>query len=355
MRREKTQKYIKLLQVIVVAAAVYIVLKYLLPLFVPFVIAYFICRMFFPWAEKLSRKLHLPLTLCAAVLVSVGAVIFITLLGIATWYLITQLQALIIQGQELEQQANAFFEKLCGQIASLTGSQSMAVRDTLCAWGENLMAYWKQKLPEIMAGIGLPLARGIGTFFIVMTIAFVGAVLLMKNKKRIKRQVYRNIFAREITSLTGWICEVSAGFFRCQLIIIAIIAVVLSVGLRLMGNRYGILIGVLVAFLDALPVIGSGTVLVPWAAVKLFSADYKGAIVLVVLYALCTIIREFLEPRLMGDKLGINEFYMLMATFIGIALFGVWGIFLGPLGMIMILEILNQMEDLYGDETEPEN
>lgn len=351
MRQGKAQKYIKLLQVTIVAAAVYLVLKYLLPLFVPFVIAYFICRMFYPWAVKLSEKLHLPLTLCAAVLVSVAAVIFIGLLGIAAWYLISQLQALIVQGPELELQANDLFEKLCGQLASLTGSQNMAVRDTLCAWGEKLMDYWKERLPEIMAGIGLPLARGIGTFFIVMTIAFVGAVLLMKNKKRIKRQVSHNIFAREITSLTGRICEVSAGFFRCQAIIIAIISVVLSIGLRLMGNRYGILIGVLIAFLDALPVIGSGTVLVPWAVIRLFMSDYKGAAILLLLYGLCTVIREFLEPRLMGDKLGINEFYMLMATFIGIALFGVWGIFLGPLGMIMILEILNQMEDLYGDET----
>ena len=143
------------------------------------------------------------------------------------------------------------------------------------------------------------------------------------------------------------VCEVTVGFFKCQAIIILVNAVVLSIGLRFMGNTYGILIGCALAFLDALPVIGSGTVLLPWAVFSLLMEQYKNAVVLLVLYGICTIIREVLEPRLMGDKLGINEFYMLMATFMGITLFGVWGIFLGPVGMIMILEILKQMEDVH--------
>lgn len=349
MGQEKTLKYIKLLQVTLVAAAVYGVLKYLLPLFVPFVIAYFICKMLYPLAQWLAKKTRISLTLWSGILVTAAAVVFMVVIVGISWYLVTQIQSLIVGGPDLEAGLNDYFERFCAQLARITGGRSEAIHDALCVLGDRLMEMGRQKLPEIMAGVGLPLARGIGTLFIVMTIAFVGAVLLMKNKRRIKAQVSRNIFAREITGLTGRICEVSVGFFRCQLIIIAIICVILGAGLRLMGNRYGILIGVVVAFLDALPVIGSGTVLIPWAVVRLVLGDYGGAAVLVVLYALCTVIREFLEPRLMGDKLGINEFYMLMATFIGIALFGVWGIFLGPLGMIMILEVLRQMEDLYAD------
>ena len=190
----------------------------------------------------------------------------------------------------------------------------------------------------------VPVTKGLGTAAVVVLVSLVGAVLLMKNKKRIARQLKQSVFAREITTLTGRICQVSAGFFKCQIIIIGIIAVILSAGLALMGNDYAVLIGITVAVLDALPVIGSGTVLLPWAFFSLLDKNFSDAAVLVILYVLCTVVRELLEPRLMGEKLGINEFYMLMATFTGLALFGVSGIFLGPAGMVMIIEILKQLE-----------
>ena len=347
MSREAAQKYKKLLLVTLVAAIVYSVLKYLLPLVLPFVLAYFICRLLYPWAQKLSKKLRLPLALCSAVLVCIFTVLFIAAFGGAAWYLLSQFGRLSQEFLHSEQWLGHILDRLCDSLSALTGDSSEAVRNLLCQWGDKLMLWLHEKLPEITAGLVVPLVKGLGTAFIIIVISVVGAVLLMKNKKRISRQLKTNIFAREITSLTGRVCQVSAGFFRCQLIIIGIIAAILSMGLVLMGNSFGVLIGVTVAFLDALPVIGSGTILLPWAVFALLDRSYVSAAVLVLLYILCTVVREVLEPRLMGDKLGINEFYMLMATFIGLALFGVSGIFLGPLGMVMILEILKQLEGLY--------
>lgn len=346
MSPKSAQKYKKLFLVVLAAAVVYIVLKYFLPLVLPFVFAYFICRLLYPWAVKLSKKTHLPLTLCSAVLVCLLTVLFAAAFAGAAWYLFSQFGKLSQSLLHSEQWMNEFLDKVCSWLSGITGDSSEAVRTLLCSLGDKLMVWLRDRLPELTAGLIVPMVKTLGTIFILIVISVVGAVLLMKNKQRITRQLKSNIFAREITMLTGRVCQVGAGFFRCQMIIIGIIAVILSAGLLLMGNSYAVLIGVTVAFLDALPVIGSGTVLLPWALFALFDRNYMSAVVLVILYILCTVVREILEPRLMGDKLGINEFYMLMATFIGIALFGVSGILLGPLGMVMILEILKQMEEL---------
>jgi len=345
VNHEKTQKYLKLFQVTLAAVAVYLILKYLLPLVLPFVLSFFLCRIFYPWAEKLEKKTKIPLTLWACVFIGTLAAVFIVLFLIVSRYLYGQLQC-FSWSLWLEN----LWEQLFLWLASILHTDTDTVRLWFDRTGADFLKNMQTNLPEKLASFCVNSIKGMGKTIIVIFIALVGTVLLMKNKKRIRGQISRNIFAREITGLAGRICEVSAGFFKCQAVIIAVIAVVLAIGLSIMGNRYGVLIGISLAFLDALPVIGSGTVLLPWALILVLSGNYKNAVILVILYGISTVIREVLEPRLMGDKLGINEFYMLMATFIGIALFGVWGIFLGPLGMIMILEILKQMEDLYRED-----
>lgn len=347
MSRRSVQKYKKLFLVTFVAVIVYVVLKYLLPLVLPFVLAYFICRLFYPWALRLSKKTHIPLGICSALWVGLFSLMVVGVIALAGWYLLTQLGQISGSFSQIGQWLDHTWDQVCAFLSALAGDQDGAVYETLCAWGASLFDSAREKIPEFLAGAAAAFLKGTGTFFVIFIVAAVGSVLLMKNKLRIKRQLLSNVFAREITSLTARIYQVSAGFFRCQLTIIAIIAVILSLGLTLFGSRYGVLLGIVIAFLDALPLIGSGTVLLPWAVFVLLEGSYVKAAILVILYVLATVVREVLEPRLMGTKLGINEFYMLMATFTGLALFGVWGIFLGPLGMVMILEILKQLEDLY--------
>ncbi len=338
------QKYKKLFLAALVTVIVYIVLKYLLPLVLPFVLAYFICRLLYPAAEKLSNRLRLPLGLCAAVCVGLFSLVIIIAFVAGLGYLMSQVGRMSQGILQSEAWMSRMFDQLCESLSWLTGDSGAAVRALVCDWGERMTFWLDEKLPELAAGLVVPVTKGLGTAAVVVLVSLVGAVLLMKNKKRIARQLKQSVFAREITTLTGRICQVSAGFFKCQIIIIGIIAVILSAGLALMGNDYAVLIGITVAVLDALPVIGSGTVLLPWAFFSLLDKNFSDAAVLVILYVLCTVVRELLEPRLMGEKLGINEFYMLMATFTGLALFGVSGIFLGPAGMVMIIEILKQLE-----------
>ena len=120
-----------------------------------------------------------------------------------------------------------------------------------------------------------------------------------------------------------------------------------SIGLKLAGSEYAVLTGIVIALLDALPVIGSGTILIPWAIIDIFIGNYKAALILAVVYALCAALREVLEAKLMGNSMGVNEFYMLAATFIGMNLFGLWGIILGPVGLVHILELLRQLKERY--------
>lgn len=340
MSPNKTNKYIKLFQIALTATVVYLVLKYALPIVLPFVIALGLCRLFYPWSETLSKKTRIPLMVWACVFVSVTAILIFGGLVLGLWYVYGQIVNLTQNGAESFGWVMGMWDRICMKASDISGASMSAVRQWMYQWGNQCLEIIRTTLPARLGPMCVTVFRCIGKVLIVLVVAMVGTVLLIKNKKRIERQISKNIFAGEITAMAARICDVSAVFFKCQFVIVGILAVILGIGLRLIGNSYGVLIGIVIAVLDALPVIGSGIILIPWAIASAFMHNYKNAVILVVLYILCTVIREILEPRLMGDKLGINEFYMLMTTFVGLALFGVWGIFLGPLWLIMTMEIL---------------
>ena len=129
-------------------------------------------------------------------------------------------------------------------------------------------------------------------------------------------------------------------------IIITITFCELSLGLfllKLMGiydSGYIFVIAILTAIIDIVPVLGTGTVLIPWAVVSLLNANYPMAIGLIIIYACITIIRQIIEPKLVEAQLGIPAFLTIVSMFIGSQIFGVIGIFILPITIVM-LKLLN--------------
>ena len=117
-----------------------------------------------------------------------------------------------------------------------------------------------------------------------------------------------------------------------------VLAAVLLAVLAVSGISQGVLWGILAGVLDALPFIGTGIVLMPLALVQLFQGSYGRAVVCLVLYAACVFLRETLEPRLIGKRMGISPIAVLTAVYAGIRLFGLWGIIKGPLGFMIIYQ-----------------
>ncbi len=133
---------------------------------------------------------------------------------------------------------------------------------------------------------------------------------------------------------------------KAYAIIITITFCELSLGLfllTLMGiydSGYIFVIAILTAIIDIVPVLGTGTVLIPWAVVSLLNGNYPMAIGLIVMYACITVIRQIIEPKLVAAQLGIPAFLTIVSMFIGSQIFGVLGIFILPITIVM-LKLLN--------------
>ena len=127
------------------------------------------------------------------------------------------------------------------------------------------------------------------------------------------------------------------GYFLAQFRIMFVVAVILVVGFLVLGIKYAFLIGVLVAILDFLPLFGTGTVLIPWALFKLLSADYPLAAGLALLYVLTQVIRQVIQPKIVGDSMGLPPLWTLVFLYLGFKIHGISGMIIAvPLGIFVM-------------------
>ena len=112
-----------------------------------------------------------------------------------------------------------------------------------------------------------------------------------------------------------------------------------------MNVKYPLIMAVLIGFIDALPILGAGTVMIPWAIVSAFNGDIKLAIALIVLYVVIIIVKQLIEPRIVSSHIGIHPIFTLIAMYTGFKLIGLIGMFIGPIILIILKNIFETMID----------
>ena len=139
---------------------------------------------------------------------------------------------------------------------------------------------------------------------------------------------YYDFFRQDVKKLIG-------GYFLAQFRIMFVVAGILMVGFVVLGVPYGLLLAVLIAILDFLPLFGTGTALFPWAFVKLLTGEYPFAVGLILLYVLTQVVRQIIQPKIVGDSMGLPPLMTLLFLYLGFKLNGISGMILAvPIGII---------------------
>lgn len=135
----------------------------------------------------------------------------------------------------------------------------------------------------------------------------------------------------KIREVYGQTLAAFAAYLRAQAAVLLQTLLLSLLGLRLLGVDFVLLFAVLIALLDLLPMIGPGTLLLPWAVLAGLQGDVQLAVGLCLLLLAIIVGRQVLEPRIMGAGLGLHPLAALLAGFVGLAVFGAFGLLLGPL------------------------
>lgn len=136
------------------------------------------------------------------------------------------------------------------------------------------------------------------------------------------------------------------GYIKSQFILMFITFIILSIGLKIIQVPRPILISMGIAILDILPIIGSGLIMVPWSIISFISGNNFLGKNLAVLYIVLILIRQVIEPRILGKEIGVRPIYTFMATILGSLILGPIGVIIGPLVAVIISSVIKIKKEL---------
>lgn len=149
--------------------------------------------------------------------------------------------------------------------------------------------------------------------------------------------------------------DVFFGYVRAQLILITITAMISMIGFLILRTDYVIVMGLIVGFVDLLPVFGPGAVFVPWSLYCFVSGDYSTGIGLLIIYIVALCVRNVIQPKLIADGIGLHPLATIASLYIGLELFGAWGLLFGPVVLVIVLGALESYHVGKRKRTEGEN
>ncbi|MDD3368147.1 MAG: AI-2E family transporter [Lachnospiraceae bacterium] len=264
--------------------------------------------------------------------------IICSILSLFGWNLFCIVKSITSNLEEVDKQLRGSCHG-CIQFLQSRFGMDMAIQEQyLNEQMDRMFIYMKTELPTVflkgVLGQIRNVAGALGFVFMVLVVVF----LLAKDQKKIKAQLMQYPEIRKISFVTGNIFRYTLIYARAQLLIMSIISIVCMTGFWLLGMREQLTGGLLAGILDALPFIGTGIVLIPTGMYQLLHGETGRAIGCILIYGICVVVREFLEPKLIGQKMGIYPVVVLLSVYVGIQLFGISGMIKGPIGLMLIRE-----------------
>lgn len=129
------------------------------------------------------------------------------------------------------------------------------------------------------------------------------------------------------------------GYIRAELLLSLAVFFILVIGFSIMDLPYALLLALGLAVLDFIPIIGAGTVMVPWAIVDMIIGDWKTAVTLLIIWSVIVLFRRLAEPRFLGSQTGLHPVLSLLSIFVGMKAFGVLGMILAPTLLLVVINV----------------
>lgn len=315
----------------------------LLRFFMPFVIAFVISSIANPIVRFLDKKVKIARKYGSVfmIVLVLGAVVGLLYLLIA--FLVKQTMNLYEDRFELYNEVAGILDNFANRLDVLFEKLPLGLQDAMDKLQESLSTWTKNFLASIeLPGISV-LGSYVGSvveviFFAIITVL---AAYFLTAEHDNMGDWLSNVLPESVKRYYHMIMEsfkkAVGGYFKAQFKIMMILVIIMFIGFEIMDISYSFLLAFVIAFLDFLPVFGTGAVFWPWIIVDIVVADYKQAIFLGVMYLVCQLIKQILQPKMVGDSVGINPLAALLYMFIGYKFAGVVGMIIGiPVGMIMV-------------------
>lgn len=319
-----------------VIAGVYLFMRFLSPVLSPFILAFLIAGSLNKLAEKFPLKVNKQIL--AGFVLILAVALLLAVIGVFGGLAVEKCGELVGQISFYEEELSGLLDNCCDFMESNFGIDGKVVENYVLEQVNIFVENLEVKILPSMMNKSILYAKSVAKILGFFAVSVIAVFLILKDYDRIVTRIKQNWDLKGVFEVAEKIIIYLKTYLRAQLIILLIIGSICAAALALTGIKGGILYGIITGFMDMLPFIGTGIMLMPLAFIQLISENYWQAVIIVCLYAVCALAREFLEPKLIGSKVGIWPVGILFSVFAGMKLFGIFGIIKGPIGLVIICE-----------------
>lgn len=339
------KKYVKALLNLLVTAFILLAVIFLLPraivFFMPFVIGWIVALIASPPVRFLEEKLKIKRKISGAVVIILVIGLVVLIAYLIGGKLIREFMGFIDDLPGLWDSLKEDFNEIGHNLSGLYDRLPLDIQDTLIRIGENANGL----AADLIGGLSSPTIEAVGDFAMQLPTIIIGIIMCLLSSYFFVAE--RDQFTETVTKcmpdavlyryqiIKRSLFKAVGGYFKAQIRIEAWIYLLLVIGLVVLGVDYTLLIALGIAILDFLPFFGTGTVMLPWALVKFLSADYKMTVGLLLIWGISQLVRQIIQPKIVGDSIGVPPIPTLFLLFIGYKLAGVVGMIVAvPIGII---------------------
>ena len=311
--------------------------------FTPFVVGGIIALIVNPVVRFMEKRIKIVRRAGSAVVIILTIALVVFLGYIVISMLIEQLVGFGGNLPDVWQGVSDTMTEISKSFDRYVARMPIAVRD----WVTDFFAGFNDNTTSFVQGLGTPMAEAATTFaknFPLVLISVIMSILsayffvaereyLVNMVKKLTPDTLLNRWDVVYTALK----DAVGGYFRAQFKIMGVVFVILLVGMMVLGIDYAILLALLIALLDFLPFFGTGAVMWPWAIYQFLEQDYKMAIGLLIIWGVSQLIRQLIQPKMVGDSIGLEPIPTLILLYVGFRVGGAFGLIIAvPLGMIIL-------------------
>ena len=351
----------KILFLIGFVLAVYLFLNHLFIYVSPFVFGWILSLILNPATGFLEKRCKIPRGISALLLI----IICIFLIGVIGTSIASRI------GREASSFSENFPKYVEDVRALLADTQSRIdgileyVPDSVREAYNNALSQLMQSLAGFVgSGVGegsVGLVKRLPGILMTILLTIISTFFFIKDKRVIHtalRSKTPDWLAKNLSLIRKRLLGALGGYVKAQLIIMSVTSAIAILGMTILRSPYALLLGLIISIVDALPVFGSGFILWPWIAVALLSGQYSLALGLGILYLTILLTRQFLEPKVLGQQIGLHPLLTLMSMYAGVRVFGLLGFLVGPVIVLVIKTIMTTdlaMQPTANESIESEN